>query len=116
MHRRRDGLSSSPNLPAHHSYFAPSILLYLGLQKAAKLESPSHMQEREEKEQLNVRLEAIAADVSAARSETAALRAWKKTAAEQALSYEAQVKHQGLSPLDDDSAILPLTVTQKRSV
>ena len=83
-------------------------VLYPELHKAAKLGSPLHMQEHEEKGQLKMRLEAIAADVSAARSETTALRAWKKTAAEQALSYEAQVRHQGLTPQIVNSAILPL--------
>ena len=108
MHSRRDGLPSSPNLPAHVSCSAPLILLYPELHKAAKLKPPLHMQEHEEKGQLKVRLEAIAADVTAARSETTALRAWKKTAAEQALSYEAQVRHQGLTPQIINSAILPL--------
>ena len=74
------------------------------------------MQEHEEKRQLKEKLGAIAADVGAARNETAALRAWKKTAAEQALTYEAQVKHQGSHPQIVNSAILPLTVTQALSV
>ena len=108
MHSRQDRLPSSPNLPAHVSYSVPLILLHPELHKAAKLEPPLHMQEHEEKGQLKMRLEAIAADVSAARSETAALRAWKKTAAEQALSYEAQVGHQELFPQIVNSAILPL--------
>jgi len=49
------------------------------------------VQEREQKLQVQSRVDAIIAEVSAARAEVAALKAVKRMLAEQALSHEAQV-------------------------
>ena len=49
------------------------------------------VQERERRLQVQSRVEAVIAEISAARAEVAALKAVKRTLAEQALSHEAQV-------------------------
>ncbi len=49
------------------------------------------MQERERGLQVQSKVDAIIAEVSAARAEVAALKAMKRTLAEEALSHEAQV-------------------------